>query len=72
MHVSHMHASALSGADLRTMKGILPSLSSFIAILRGSDSLPTLMSTGAFMLTCVREAGVTDVDGETQAGARVG
>jgi hypothetical protein len=54
---------ARSCAYLRTIKGILPSLSSFIAILNGSDSLPTLMSTGAFMLTCAGQAHVTGAEG---------
>jgi hypothetical protein len=40
----------LSLSHLRIINGILPSLSSFMAILRGSDSLPTLVRTGAFML----------------------
>ena len=40
----------LSLSHLRIINGILPSLSSFMAILRGSDSFPTLVRTGAFML----------------------
>ena len=60
----HIHYTQVRAcAHLRTIKGILPSLSSFIAILNGSDSLPTLMSTGAFMLTCAGQAHVTGAEG---------